>query len=59
VPEWARAAGRQRQLTWGVPVSLAMSWFDPAETPAINTPFMVLYTLDDAMVKPMPVAPRG
>jgi peptide/nickel transport system substrate-binding protein len=59
VPEWACAVEPQRQLTWTVPVLLATSWFDPAGTPAINTPFMVLYALHDAMVKPMPVAPRG
>ena len=38
-------------------VSLAPTWFDPAETPGIITPFMVLYALHDAMVKPMPGKP--
>jgi peptide/nickel transport system substrate-binding protein len=42
------------QLTWGVHVSLAPTWFDPAETPGIITPFMIMYALHDAMVKPMP-----
>jgi peptide/nickel transport system substrate-binding protein len=42
------------QLTWGIHVSLAPSWFDPAEASGIITPFMVLYALHDAMVKPMP-----
>src|SRR5215469_3375677 len=42
------------QLTWGIHVSLAPTWFDPAETQALITPFMVLYALHDAMVKPMP-----
>jgi peptide/nickel transport system substrate-binding protein len=42
------------QLVWGVHVSLAPTWFDPAETPGMITPFMVLYALHDAMVKPMP-----
>ncbi len=41
-------------MTWGVHVSLAPTWFDPAETPGIGTPFMVLYALHDALVKPMP-----
>jgi peptide/nickel transport system substrate-binding protein len=50
----ARAAGPRDQLTYGVHVSLAPTWFDPAETPGIITPFMVLYALHDAMVKPMP-----
>ena len=51
------AAAPQGQLTWGVHVSLAPTWFDPAETPGIITPFMVLYALHDAMVKPMPGKP--
>jgi len=42
------------QLTWGAHISLAPTWFDPAETPGIITPFMVLYALHDAMIKPMP-----
>jgi peptide/nickel transport system substrate-binding protein len=46
-----------QQLTWGVHVSLAPTWFDPAETPGIITPFMVLYALHDALVKPMPGKP--
>ncbi len=42
------------QLTWAVHISLAPTWFDPAETPGIVTPFMMLYALHDAVVKPMP-----
>jgi peptide/nickel transport system substrate-binding protein len=56
-PRWAAAAAPEGQLIWAVPVSLATAWFDPAETPAIITPFMVLYALHDAMVKPMPGQP--
>ncbi len=52
-PIVARAAPAG-QLTWGLHVSLAPTWFDPAETQALITPFMVLYALHDAMVKPMP-----
>src|SRR5215204_2385074 len=48
------AAAPQGQLTWGVHISLAPTWFDPAETPGIITPFMVMYALHDAVVKPMP-----
>jgi peptide/nickel transport system substrate-binding protein len=47
-------AGPQGQLTWGIHVSLAPTWFDPAETSGLITPFMVLYALQDAMLKPMP-----
>jgi peptide/nickel transport system substrate-binding protein len=53
-PRIARAAGPQGQLTYGIHVSLAPTWFDPAETLGLITPFMVLYALHDAMVKPMP-----
>jgi peptide/nickel transport system substrate-binding protein len=49
----ARAAGPS-QLTWGVHISLAPTWFDPAEMSGIITPYMVLYALHDALVKPMP-----
>ena len=42
------------QVTWGVHISLAPTWFDPAETPGIVTPFMVLYGLHDAMLKALP-----
>ncbi len=42
------------QLTWAVHISLAPTWFDPAETPGIVTPFMILYALHDAVAKPMP-----
>jgi peptide/nickel transport system substrate-binding protein len=50
----ALAAGPEGQVTWAVHVSLAPTWFDPAETAGIITPFMVLYALHDALVKPMP-----
>ena len=35
-------------------ISLAPTWFDPAETSGIITPFMLLYALHDAMAKGMP-----
>ena len=57
MPRSSFAAGPQGQLTWGIHVSLAPTWFDPAETPGLITPFMVLYALHDAMVKPMPGQP--
>jgi len=47
-------AAPEGQMTWAVHVTLAPTWFDPAETPGIATPFMVLYALHDGMVKPMP-----
>ncbi|HWB52131.1 MAG TPA: ABC transporter substrate-binding protein [Stellaceae bacterium] len=53
-PGVARAAAPAGQLTYGIHVSMAPTWFDPAETQGIITPFMVLYALHDAVVKPMP-----
>src|SRR5579864_8006926 len=53
----AAIAAPAGQLTWGIHVSLAPTWFDPAETSGLITPFMVLYALQDAMVKPMPGKP--
>jgi peptide/nickel transport system substrate-binding protein len=44
----------QGQLTWGVHVSLAPLWFDPSSVSGVITPFMLLYALHDAVVKPMP-----
>jgi len=49
----ARAAP-QNQLIWALHVSLAPTWFDPADTQGVVTPFMVLYALHDALVKPLP-----
>src|SRR5437764_11367523 len=45
------------QVTWGVHISLAPTWFDPAEPRGIVTPFMVLYGLHDAMLKALPGNP--
>ena len=53
-PPAARADAPAGQVTWAVPVSLAPAWFDPAEATGILTPFMVLYALHDALVKPLP-----
>jgi peptide/nickel transport system substrate-binding protein len=51
------AAAPEGQMTWAVHVSLAPTWFDPAETPGIITPYIVLYALHDALLKPMPGQP--
>src|SRR5437867_8588599 len=47
-------AAPEDQMTWVTHISIAPTWFDPAETPGIGTPFMILYALHDALVKPMP-----
>ena len=45
------------QMTWGVHISLAPIWFDPAEHTGIISVMMVLTAVHDAMVKPMPGKP--
>ena len=51
------AAAADGQLTWAVHITLAPTWFDPAETPGLITPYMLMYALHDAVVKPMPGQP--
>src|SRR2546430_7596378 len=41
-------------MVWAVHVTLAPRWLDPGETESAITPFMVLYAIHDALVKPMP-----
>ena len=48
------SAAPEGTMIWGVHITLASRWLDPAETEGIITPFMVLYGLHDALVKPMP-----
>ena len=47
-------AAPEGTLTWGVHVTLAARWLDPGDTEAFISPFMVLYAVHDALVKPMP-----
>jgi len=51
------ATAADGNVTWGVHVSLAPTWFDPAEASGIITPYMIYYALHDALVKPMPGQP--
>src|SRR5881628_1165791 len=52
-----RADAPAGEMVWGAHISLAPTWFDPAETSGIITPFMVIYALHDAVLKPMPGNP--
>jgi hypothetical protein len=62
-PRLQRAAAQKEtpsgQMTWAIHVTLAPSWLDPSETLALATPYMVLYALHDALVKPMPDNPMA
>ena len=46
------------RLVWGTHISLAPTWFDPAEVGGVITPFMMLYAIHDGLVKPMPNSPE-
>jgi peptide/nickel transport system substrate-binding protein len=57
----ALAAGQSRaqsqpagQLTIAFDTTIASSFLDPAETSGIATPFVFLYALHDALIKPLP-----
>ncbi len=47
-------AAPEGTLTIGLHVTLATRWLEPGDTEALITPFMLLYALHDALVKPMP-----
>src|SRR5262249_36114995 len=42
------------QLTVAFDASIAPTFLDPAETPGIGTPFVFLYAIHDALIKPLP-----
>jgi peptide/nickel transport system substrate-binding protein len=52
-------AAPEGTMTWGVHFTLAARWLDPGETEGVITPFMILYALHDALVKPMPGDPTA
>src|SRR3989441_1011560 len=56
-PGAARAA--DGQLTIGAHITIAPRWLDPGETESAITPFLVLYAIHDALVKPMPAGPMS
>src|SRR5436853_3695506 len=49
----------QGEMTYAMHVTIAPSWFDPADNTGIATPFMVQEALHDALVKPMPQSPMA
>ena len=44
-----RADAPAGQMTWALHFTLAPTLFEPAETPGLITPFIVLYALHDAL----------
>jgi len=55
-PAGSASAG---QMTWAVHFTLAPRWLDPAESEGSITPFLTLYAVHDAMLKPMPSGPSA
>src|SRR3989454_6462891 len=53
-PAPAAAAPADGTLVIGVHVTLVNRWLAPGDTEGLITPFMVLYAIHDALVKPMP-----
>ena len=50
----ASALAAEGEMRWGLHVTLAPKWLDPAETEAFSTPFMVLYAVHDALLTSPP-----
>jgi peptide/nickel transport system substrate-binding protein len=48
------AGQREGQLTIAFDTTIAPAYLDPAETTRIAAPFVFLYALHDALVKPLP-----
>jgi peptide/nickel transport system substrate-binding protein len=46
-------------VVYALPVTIAPSWFDPAEAPPQITPYVILYALHDALVRPLPGVRMG
>ena len=53
------AAAPEGQMTWGLHFSPTPAWFDPGETSGATTPYIVLYALHDAMIRPTPGHPMA
>ena len=53
----AAAAAPAGQMTWAVHITLAPRWLDPGDNEGAITPFLTLYAVHDALLKPMPAGP--
>src|SRR5687768_341568 len=47
------------EVNYALHITLAPGWFDPGEAPAASIPYLVLYLIHDALVKPMPGQPMA
>src|SRR5205823_5850088 len=46
-------------VVYALHVTIAPSWFDPAEAPAQITPYVILYALHDGLARPLPGVRMG
>jgi peptide/nickel transport system substrate-binding protein len=53
----ALALAAEGQMVIGAHITLAPRWLDPGETESAISPFLVLFAIHDALVKPMPGNP--
>jgi len=53
------AAQPKGEMVFALHVTIAPAWFDPAEMPAQITPFIIGYTLHDAVVRALPGVRMG
>jgi peptide/nickel transport system substrate-binding protein len=53
------AAQPTGEVVYALHVTIAPSWFDPAEAPAQITPYVILYALHDSLVRPLPGVRMG
>jgi hypothetical protein len=52
-PVGAQVVAPAGQIIFANTVTLAPTWFDPAETPGVITPFLMLYMYERAMFAPI------
>jgi peptide/nickel transport system substrate-binding protein len=50
----APALAAEGEMRYGLHVTLPAKWLDPGDMEAFSTPYMIVYAIHDAMVKPMP-----
>ena len=53
-PDATAQSTPEGRLTIAFDTSIASTYLDPAETTGIATPFVFLYAIHDALVKPLP-----
>src|SRR5207249_3408311 len=50
----ASCLAAEGEMRYGMHVTLPAKWLDPGDMEGFSTPYMIVYAIHDAMVKPMP-----